>query len=343
MGTKSGTKQMSGEILVPKPIPRLLSLVVPLFNEEAMVPLLRVTLTGFTATLPCPCEIILVNDGSTDRTLPALLAWAAERPEFVVIALSRNFGHQAAATAGLDHALGEAIVLMDGDLQDPPEVVRDMLREYMKGYDVVYAQRQRRLGERWFKRASAWAFYRLMRLAVDQRLPPDAGDFRLISRQCLEVLSAMREQHRFLRGMVAWVGFPQIGVVFDRPPRAAGETKYPFRKMLRFAWTAVISFSPSPLRAVFAMGFVAGLFGLAAGLYSIMARLVGWPVVPGWTSLMLTQSVIGSFILLSIGVAGEYIAKIYEESKGRPLYVVDRTRSRDARNRDPKAMTEEGS
>jgi dolichol-phosphate mannosyltransferase len=258
-----------------------------------------------------------------------------------VIALSRNFGHQAAATAGLDRARGEAIVLMDADLQDPPQVIHEMLRQYANGYDVVYAQRKSRLGERWFKRAAAWAFYRLMRLAVDQRLPPDTGDFRLVSRQCLEVLREMREQHRFLRGMVAWVGFPQIGVSITRPPRAAGFTKYPLHKMFRLAWTAVVSFSPTPLRAVFAMGFVVGLFGLAAGLYSAAALLVGLPVVRGWTSLMLTQCVIGSFILLSIGVAGEYIAKIYEESKNRPLYVVDRLRSHDARRGETVAPKED--
>ena len=318
-------------LLFPKAVPNLLSIVIPLFNEAPMISLLRERLTAFTANLPCPCELILVNDGSTDNTLRELRAWAREQMDIVVIELSRNFGHQAAATAGLDHACGDAIVLMDADLQDPPEVVLEMLREYCNGYEVVYAQRTHRLGEGRFKRASAWAFYRLMRLVVDKRLPPDTGDFRLISRQCLNTLSSMREQHRFLRGMVAWVGFPQKAVFFVRSPRAAGETKYPFRKMLRFAWTAAISFSPAPLRVVFAMGSLVALIGLLAGAYSLAALFLGLRVTPGWTSIMVTQSIIGSFILIGIGVTGEYIAKIYEESKGRPLYVVDLIRSHDAR------------
>lgn len=318
-------------LLFPKPTPKLLSIVIPLFNEAPMIPLLRQRLVALTPNLPCPCELILVNDGSTDDTLSELRAWAREQMDVVVIALSRNFGHQAAATAGLDHACGDAIILMDADLQDPPEVVLEMLREYSNGYEVVYAQRTHRMGEGRFKRASAWAFYRLMRFVIDKRLPPDTGDFRLISRQCLNALSSMREQHRFLRGMVAWVGFPQKAVFFVRPPRAAGETKYPFRKMLRFAWTAAISFSPAPLRIVFAMGILVALIGLIAGGYSLAAFFLGVHVVPGWTSIMMTQSIVGSFILMGIGVTGEYIAKIYEESKGRPLYVVDPIRSHDAR------------
>ena len=318
-------------ILFPRPIPSLLSIVMPLYNEAAMIFLLRKRLTAFICTLPCPYELILVDDGSTDGTLRELRKWASEQSDTVVIALSRNFGHQAAATAGLDHARGEAIVLMDADLQDPPEVVHEMLREYSNGYDVVYAQRTQRLGEGRFKKASAWVFYRLMRFAIDERLPPDTGDFRLISRQFLEVLRTMREQQRFLRGLVAWVGFPQKAVHFVRSPRAAGETKYPLRKMLRFAWTAAISFSPTPLRVVFAMGLIVALIGLAAGASSLTALFLGVTVVPGWTSIMLTQSIIGSFILLGIGVTGEYIAKIYEESKGRPLYVVDYIRSHDSR------------
>jgi polyisoprenyl-phosphate glycosyltransferase len=323
--------QSAAELLIPRRQPALLSIVIPLYNEQEMVPLLRRHLQSILEKSPCPWELILVNDGSSDGTLAALRQWAAEEPNVVALALSRNFGHQAAATAGLDVASGDAIVLMDADLQDPPELVFEMLAKYIEGYDVVYAQRRERLGESWFKRHSAWLFYRMMRLAIDKRLPPDTGDYRLISRQCLDALRQMREQHRFLRGMVAWVGFPQTAVRFVRQPRAAGESKYPLRKMIRFAWTAALSFSPTPLRVVFFLSFLVALIGLVAGGYSLTALLMGLPVVPGWTSIMVTQSLIGACILLSIGVAGEYVAKIYEESKGRPLYIVDRERSIDKR------------
>src|SRR3984957_9895638 len=229
--------------LNPRPSPALLSLIIPLFNEEQVLPLLRERLTALLTQFPCPAELILINDGSTDRTIEHLLKWAAEENRVKVLGLARNFGHQIAVTAGLDAVRGEAVVVMDGDLQDPPELILAMLEEYKKGYDVVYAQRRKREGETIFKRLTAWGFYRFMRRYVHPDLPPDTGDFRLISRPCLNALREMRETHRFLRGMVAWVGFPQTAVQFDRAPRAAGETKYPLTKMLRFAWTAAVSFS----------------------------------------------------------------------------------------------------
>jgi polyisoprenyl-phosphate glycosyltransferase len=234
--------QSAAELLIPRRQPALLSIVIPLYNEQEMVPLLRRHLQSILEKSPCPWELILVNDGSSDGTLAALRQWAAEEPNVVALALSRNFGHQAAATAGLDVASGDAIVLMDADLQDPPELVFEMLAKYIEGYDVVYAQRRERLGESWFKRHSAWLFYRMMRLAIDKRLPPDTGDYRLISRQCLDALRQMREQHRFLRGMVAWVGFPQTAVRFVRQPRAAGESKYPLRGPVFLPYAASRSF-----------------------------------------------------------------------------------------------------
>ena len=314
--------------LEPRDNPRLLSLVVPLYNEKEMVPHLRRRLSEFLPILPCDAEVILVNDGSVDGSLEALQSWARDDARVRIVSLSRNYGHQLAATAGLDCARGDAIVLMDADLQDPPELILDMLAEYRNGYDVVHAQRKGRLGESLFKRATAWLFYRLMRALVYDRLIPDVGDFRLISRPCLTALQQMRETHRFLRGMVAWVGFPQTTVQFVRPPRQAGQTKYPLHKMLRFAWTAAMSFSPLPLRMVFGMGFVvAGLGGLIA-IYTIMSRVLHLYVVPGWTSIMLTLCLIGGFILIGLGVIGEYVAKIYEEVKRRPLYVIDPIRSR---------------
>ena len=305
--------------------PALLSLVIPLYNEEAMVPLLSARLEAFAKTLPCAYELILVNDGSTDRTVELLWQWAARLPQVKVIALARNFGHQIAATAGLDYAAGDAVVLMDADLQDPPELVHQMLEEYCNGFDVVYAQRSRREGEGPWKRFSAWAFYRLMRSLIYKDLPPDTGDFRLISRACLNALQSMRETHRFLRGMVAWVGFPQKAVPFVRPRRAAGETKYPLSKMLRFAWHAALSFSPLPLRMTFALGAIVTALGLLGAVYAIAALLLDLPIVAGWASLMVLVAVIGGTIMISIGILGEYVARIFDEIKERPLYVVYRT------------------
>jgi dolichol-phosphate mannosyltransferase len=316
---------MSAEtVLKARRPPSSLSLVLPMFNEEEVLPILRRRLTGFINGFACTVEVILVDDGSSDATLAGILAWAAEDPRIVVIALSRNFGHQAAATAGLDHASGEAVVLMDADLQDPPELIHDMIRNYELGYDVVYAQRIGREGESVFKKGTAWMFYRIMRSMVYHSLPPDTGDYRLVSSECLQALREMKETHRFLRGMVAWLGFRQTAVQFVRPARVAGETKYPLRKMIRFAWTAIVSFSPTPLRVTFAFSLVIAAIGVAAAIYTIAAILFSMPVVPGWTSLMLTLCLIGSCILISIGVVGEYVAKIYEEGKHRPVYVINR-------------------
>src|SRR5450755_2893315 len=231
-------------LLTPRQKPGLISLVVPLYNEEEVAPLLFKRLQGLVDQLPCPVQVVLVNDGSSDATIVKLREIAHADRRFKVLSLARNFGHQAAASAGLDAARGDAVVLMDADLQDPPELVLDMLREYEKGYDVVYAQRTGREGEGVFKRMSAWLFYRLMKTLVYEDLPPDVGDFRLVSRRCLDALNAMRETHRFLRGMVSWVGFPQTAVRFVRPARIAGKTKYPLHRMLLFALTAALPFSP---------------------------------------------------------------------------------------------------
>lgn len=229
-------------------------MVIPVYNETAMLPILRRELTAFVNALPMACELIFVNDGSSDDSLKQLLDWSSEDSRIKIMGLARNFGHQVAVTAGLDAARGDAVVVMDADLQDPPSVILDMIREYRAGFDVVYGQRINRQGETLFKRVSAWAFYRLMQKFVHRSLPIDAGDFRLISRPCLNAIRSMRETHRFLRGMVAWVGFPQTAVLFERPARAAGDTKYPLSRMLHFAWTAALSFSPAPLRISFAFG-----------------------------------------------------------------------------------------
>ena len=309
-------------LLTPRPKPNLISLVVPLYNEEEVVSLLFKRLQDLLGQLPCQAQVVMVNDGSSDATIVKLRDIAQADRRFEVLSLARNFGHQLAATAGLDAARGDAIVLMDADLQDPPELILEMLVEYEKGYDVVYAQRLRRTGESIFKRASAWLFYRLMRALVYKDLPLDTGDYRLVSRRFLDALNHMRETHRFLRGMVAWVGFPQTAVPFVRPPRAAGETKYPLTKMLRFAWTAAISFSPLPLQASFFVGSIFFGIGFVYSLYALAQWLLGAYLVPGWTSVILVTSLGTGGVMILIGVLGEYVARIYEEIKGRPLYVI---------------------
>jgi len=315
----------TSHLLSPRERPSRLSLVIPIYNEEVVIAALREAVQSFGRTLPGEIELILVNDGSSDQTLALLAEWAACDARVKVLHLSRNFGHQIAATAGLDHASGDAVVLIDADLQDPLPVIHQMIERYCEGYDVVYGQRVSRAGESTYKRFTAWMFYRLMRRLVYRDLPPDVGDFRLISRPCLDAVKQMRETHRFLRGMVAWVGFPQAAVAYHRQARVAGSTKYPLRKMLAFSWVAATSFSTMPLRLSMIMGAIVGLLGLEEGIRALLAYLLGWYTVPGWTSLTVVVSLIGSAMLMSIGILGEYVAKIYEQSKERPLYIVART------------------
>jgi dolichol-phosphate mannosyltransferase len=316
---------VTSHLLSPRERPARLSLVIPIYNEEAMVAPLREAVANFVRTVPGDVEVILVNDGSSDQTLSLLAEWAASDRRVKVLHLSRNFGHQIAATAGLDHATGDAVVLLDADLQDPLPVIHQMIDRYCDGYDVVYGQRESRAGDSVYKRFTAWAFYRIMRALVYRQLPADVGDFRLISRPCLDAVKQMRETHRFLRGMVAWVGFPQAAVVYQRQARVAGTTKYPLRKMLAFCWVAATSFSTLPLRLSMIFGAMVGVLGIEEGIRAALAHFLGWYTVPGWTSLTVLVALIGSALLISIGILGEYVAKLYEQSKGRPLYIVART------------------
>jgi polyisoprenyl-phosphate glycosyltransferase len=300
----------------------LLSIIVPLFNEEAVLPLLVSQLDTQLARLDCQAEILLVDDGSRDGTA-ALARQIAERDaRYRVLGFSRNFGHQAAITAGLDFADGDAVVIMDADLQDPPEIIGRMLELYHEGYDVVSAQRESRDGDGFVKRATASAFYWLMRRTVDERLVPEVADFRLLSREAVRALRTFREQHRFMRGLIAWLGLKEATVSFKRGPRAAGSTKYPAIKMMAFAWTAITSFSGLPLR----LGVLAGLFlTLLGALYFVYAAyraLIVEATVPGWTSLVFLQIFFSGATLLAIGLMGEYLARVYDESKRRPLYVL---------------------
>jgi dolichol-phosphate mannosyltransferase len=318
-------ERVTNHLLRSRPYPGTLSIVLPMYNEEAVAPILRQKLASLLDEFPCRVELVLVNDGSSDQTLAQVADWAAEDSRVKVIHLSRNFGHQVAATAGLDYAIGDAVVLMDADLQDPLEVVHQMIERYREGYDVVYGQREAREGETRFKLMTAWLFYRVMRLLTATDLPVDTGDFRLVSRSFLDALISMRETHRFLRGMVAWIGYPQIAVRYRRRERAAGITKYPVRKMIVLAWTAATSFSSLPLKFSFVLGILFGCLGLEEAARALLAHFLGWYTVPGWTSLTVVTSLMGSALLISISVLGEYVGKIYEQVKGRPLYVVART------------------
>lgn len=298
---------------------------MPIYNEGPVASILRDALVAFLPEVRAEVEVILVNDGSFDNSLAQLVAWAREDSRIRVVHLSRNFGHQAAATAGLDVATGDAVILMDADLQDPFHVVHEMIARYCEGYDVVYGQRASRAGESRFKLLTAWAFYRFMRKFIHPDLPVDTGDFRLMSRDCLDALRQMQETHRFLRGMVTWLGYPQIAVRYQRDPRAAGETKYPLSKMIRFAWTAATSFSDLPLRLSLYFGLLGVLLAVEESVRALLAFTLGWQnLITGWTSLIIVTSFLGGMILICLSILGDYVGKIYIESKDRPLYLIAR-------------------
>jgi dolichol-phosphate mannosyltransferase len=303
-----------------------LSLVIPVFNEGPIIAELERRLRALFAELTGvgdAWEVVFVDDGSKDQSLAMLKELAEREPRYKIVSFARNFGHQLAITAGVDRAEGEAVVVMDADLQDPPDVVRAMVGRWREGYDVVYGVRSKRHGESWFKRGTAKVFYRVLRAMLGGvSIPADAGDFRLMSRPVVLTLRALREQHRFVRGMVAWIGFKQIAVHYERPARFAGETKYPFRKMLRFAIDAITSFSVVPLRAATLLGLMSGLIAVGAAAFVGYVKLSGGRVVPGWTTIMIAVALGSSAQLLMTGILGEYVGRIYEEVKRRPLYIV---------------------
>lgn len=298
---------------------RLLSVVAPMYEEEETV---APFLERVRAALgDAAYEVILVDDGSTDGTRAAMAAAAAQDDRVKVIALSRNFGHQPALTAGLEHARGDAIVMLDGDLQDPPELIPTMLARWREGVDVVYAVRERRLGETVFKKTTARWFYRAFRRLTRMDLAVESGDFRLMDRRALDALLSMPERNRFLRGMTVWVGFTQTAVTFVREERTAGVTKYPLRRMLRFSFDAITSFSSAPLQWATFLGFVfSGLAFLGIPL-TIIARYTQI-YERGVPSTILIILLLGGIQLITVGIIGEYVGRIYEEVKHRPLYVV---------------------
>ena len=299
-----------------------LTLVLPIYNEEDVIPELHARLQAFLATFDFAIEVLFVNDGSRDRSMALLREIAAGEPRYRVLSFARNFGHQAAITAGVDFARGEAVVVMDADLQDPPEVVQQMVARWREGYDVVYGRRRSREGESWFKLLTARWFYRVFAMMIPIEVPLDAGDFRLMSRRVIVALRELREAHRFVRGMVAWVGFRQIDVPYDRPGRFAGETKYPLRKMLRFALDGITSFSVLPLRFSTYLGVAMNLASLAVVLWALLSKFVFERTVPGWTFIVVMVAIFSGVQLLMIGILGEYVGRIYEEVKRRPLYIV---------------------
>jgi polyisoprenyl-phosphate glycosyltransferase len=300
----------------------VLSLVLPIYNEEPVIPELHKRLEAFLASVGETWEVIFVDDGSRDKSFEMLKAVCEGEPRYKLVSFARNFGHQFAITAGVDYAEGEAVVVMDADLQDPPEVVGQMLAKWREGYDVVYGVRAKREREGVFKRATAALFYRLLRAMVGVPIPVDVGDFRLMSRRVVLTLRALREANRFVRGMVAWVGFRQTAVEYVRPGRFAGETHYPLRKMIRFALDGITSFSVIPLRVATLLGTVSGLASVGIALWALYEWYFKEGVVAGWTTIMIAVSLAASAQLLMIGILGEYVGRIYEEVKQRPLYVV---------------------
>lgn len=311
---------MSSEAVAPPA--SVVSVVVPCFNEQDVLPLTHRRLIETLAAIePLGVEIVYVDDGSSDATGSVLSGLAAADPRVRVVRFSRNFGHQIAITAGIAHASGDAIVVIDADLQDPPELIVEMVDRWRKGDDVVYAVRTEREGESALKLATASAFYRLLSRLSDTPVPLDAGDFRLIDRRVAEAFLAMPEQDRYVRGMVSWIGFRQSAVEYRRSSRAAGETKYPLRKMVRFAIDGVVSFSSAPLRLSTWLGMIAFVLAVAGIVYSFVEWVLG-DTVPGWTTLWVAVLLLGAMQLLSLGVMGAYVSRIYREVKSRPLYVV---------------------
>jgi dolichol-phosphate mannosyltransferase len=300
------------------------SLVIPVFNEEAVLPLLLHRLQSLLGTLDAPAEAIFVDDGSRDTSSIILEAKAKEDPRFRYVRLSRNFGHQIAITAGMDAASGDAIIVMDADLQDPPEVVAEMIARWKEGFEIVQARRLSREGESAFKKKTAAIFYRLLGRLSSIDIPRDVGDFRLIDRKVLEAFREMPERDRFVRGMFAWLGFRHTEVAFHRPARAAGETKYPFWKMLKLAVSGVVSFSDAPLKLAIWTGATVSALAVLYGVFSLFAGLFSDSVVRGWTSTVVIVSFLCGLNMLLTGMVGLYVGRIHAEVKRRPLYVVSK-------------------
>jgi glycosyltransferase involved in cell wall biosynthesis len=298
-----------------------LSVVVPAYNEEDVLPEFHKRLTDILATLPFSCEILYVNDGSNDTTLDVMQSF--RDPRVAVIDLSRNFGKEIALTAGLDHARGEAIVVIDADLQDPPELIPELVARWRDGYDVVYARRTARDGESFLKKSSAKLFYRFIQGVSRVRIPEDTGDFRLLSRRAVEALKQLRETHRFMKGLFAWIGYPQIAVNYRRDPRFAGKSKWNYWQLWNFALEGITSFTINPLKIATYLGLMTAVGSFTFALFVIYKTLAYGDPVQGYPSLMVVVLFLGGVQLMSLGVIGEYLGRMFNETKQRPLYFIN--------------------
>ncbi len=315
--------QVAREIENTRP---LLSVVVPVFNEELVIEALHSRLLQVLAPSVESFETVFVNDGSRDKTGVMIDAICKSDSRFKALHFSRNFGHQAAVTAGLHAVTGSVIVVIDADLQDPPELILEMMTKWREGYDVVYAQKKRREGVDPFRKSAYYIYYRLLRNLTDVEVPPDTGDFCLMDRKIVDLLNAMPERNRYVRGLRAWLGFRQTAIHFERPARFAGETKYPFRRMVALAVDGILSLSKAPLRLAMYFGFMASAFSFALLLYFIFERLFGpGNLARGWASTIVVILFLGGVQLICLGVIGEFIGRIYDEVKQRPLYIVGRS------------------
>jgi len=299
------------------------TIIAPVYNEVESLPVLFERVRQVMDTTGEPWELVLVDDGSSDGSTDVIRQMAREDQRVRPVIFARNFGHQIAVTAGLDYSRGKAVVINDADLQDPPEVILDFIAKWREGYQVVYAVRAEREGETWFKLFTASLFYRLIFRITDVKIPLDTGDFRLLDRKVVEVFKHMRERHRFLRGMSAWAGFRQIGIPYKRAARFAGQTKYPFRKMLKLAINAITGFSYFPLQMATYMGFFSASLSLIIIPIVIVMRATGSQEFSGQASTLIAVLFLGGVQLISLGILGEYIGRIYDEVKGRPLYIVN--------------------
>ncbi len=300
----------------------LLSIIVPAFNEEEVLPEFYRRVSAMAEGIDAAAELIFINDGSTDQTLSLLQELKAGDPRVAILDLSRNFGKEIAMTAGLDHAHGDAVVVIDADLQDPPELIPEMLRQWQEGYDVVYAKRTSRAGESAMKKFTAHIFYRLIRRMSRVDIPPDTGDFRLLSRRAVDALVGLREQHRFMKGLFAWVGYPQKAILYERDARFDGETKWNFTGLWNFAIEGITSFSILPLKMASYVGVFTALSAFVYGIFIIFQTLFYGNPVAGYPSLLVAVLFLGGIQLIALGVIGEYLGRMFDETKGRPLYLL---------------------
>jgi polyisoprenyl-phosphate glycosyltransferase len=300
----------------------LISIVVPAYNEQDVLRAFHERLSPVLAKLGSPVEVIYVNDGSSDGTLDILRSLKASDDRVAILDLSRNFGKEIALTAGLDHAVGEAVIVIDADLQDPPELIPEFLERWREGYDVVYARRTEREGESALKKATAYVFYRLMQRASRVKIPEDAGDFRLLSRRAVDSLKQLREHHRFMKGLFAWIGYPQKAVLFQREARAAGKTKWNYWRLWNFALEGITSFTTTPLKFATYIGLFTAFAAFAYGVWIIYKTLAFGEPVRGYPSLMVVILFLGGVQLFTIGIIGEYLGRMFNEAKHRPLYIV---------------------